>query len=289
MSKGISKIGRTFDKALNKTGVKKLYDKVVPSGVRNALSKTWQKVRKPVMVAAALYLTAGLGAAAMGGTSIAGGFSTVNAGIASAFGGGAAGGAAGSTVGGTAGASGVGVAGGASSGGLLSGAGANVGLGAAASSGVAGGATAATAGASVGAAAGGLIGAGSSAAGATAPKSVGFFGNIKAGNYMDAAAQGGKNVMSGAGKAWNAATGTTGSAMLTSSILQGVGANQQQKRQDRRDEEFRNRRTWYGMDGQGGHQDFSQGPGLLSGIQAPQMNQSTSLDDLIKSRKQGAA
>ncbi|RAK01600.1 hypothetical protein [Aliidiomarina maris] len=279
MSKGISKIGRAFDKVVKATGARAVYDKLVPSKIRKAVSNTWQKIRKPVMVAAAVYLTAGLGAAAIGGTSIAGGFSTVNAGIASAFGGGAAGGATGaaSTTGvgaASGGASGLGAS---ASGGLLSG-GATTG---------AAGATAATSASSVGAGAGGLLGAGSSAASTAAPKAMGFFGNIKAGNYAQAAVQGGQNVFGGMGKAWNAATANPGSAMLTASVLQGVGANQQQKRQDRRDEEFRNRRTWYGMDGQGGHQDFSQGPGLLSGIQAPQMNQSTSLDDLIKSRKQG--
>lgn len=282
MSKGISKIGRGLDKAWGATG-KKVYKAVVPSKIRKSVSKTWQKIRKPVMTAAAIYLTAGLGAAAIGGTSIAGGFATVNSGIAAAFGGGAAGGgaAAGSGSVGAAGGAGAGMAGSGSVGtGLLTSTG-----GIAGTTGAAGTVSGATAVASGGNAASGaaLTGATKTASASTP----GFFGHLKAGNYMQAAAQGGKNIVAGAGKAWNAATANTGSAMLTSGLLQGYSANQQQKRQDRRDEEFRNRRTWYGMDGQGGVADFSQGPGLLDGVQAPQLAQSTSLDDLIKSRKQG--
>lgn len=264
MSKAISKIGRTFDKVAKKTGVRRLYDKVVPSGVRRAVSKTWKKIRKPVIAAAAIYLTAGLATAAIGGTSIAGGFATVNSSIAGVFGGGGA--ATSSTGIGTGSGS---LAG--SSGGLL-----NTGAGTMTTS---GGLNAGmqTAGSQLGF---GLptantMGAGTQMTGmaSTNAASGGFFGGIKAG---------GEAVLGGAGKAWGLLTQNTGSALLASSALQGVGAHQQEKRADRKEQQARDQRSWYGLNGYGDNQDLGIGQ-----IQAPTLMPSTTLDDLIKRRRGG--
>lgn len=278
MSKVISKIGRTFDKVFEKTGVKKIYEKVVPSGIRNAISKTWKKIRKPVLTAAAIYLTAGMATAAVGGTSLAGGFATVNSSIAGVFTGGAGAGATNTVAAGTTGSAG------ATSGGLLANT-AGVATGATTTAGSAGtglitstGSIAGTAGATgtvsaaTTAATGGTV-AGASALPAATQSSGGFLGALKSG---------GKMAVNGAGKAWGAVTKNAGTALLTSSVLQGYGAHSQQKRQERLAEEERDRRSWYGMDGQGGNENLGIAP-----IQAPRLSESSTLDDLIKRRRGG--
>lgn len=263
MSKVTDTIGRATNSVLRRTGAKRLYDKVVPSGIRKAVSSTWRKVRKPVLTAAAIYFTAGVGAAAMGGTSLAGGFAAVNSGIAGAFGGGAAAtGTATATTGATT-----------SSAGLLSGATTGATTGATVASG---------AGAGAGMGAGAAAGAGTTMAAANTAASGGFFSAIKSGNYGQAAVQGAKNIGSGASKAWGAATANPGSAMLTGSILQGYGADRQQRREERLMNEARDRQTFWGMNNQGGQANLG-----IDQIQAPTMSQSTTLDDLIKRRREG--
>lgn len=286
MSKVVSKIGRTFDKVIKKTGVKKIYEKTVPSSIRRAVSKTWQKIRKPVLAAVAIYFTAGAAAAYIGGTSLAGGFATVNSGIASVFGGGAAAGGgttlnagmanASANIGASAG-SGLGTTG---TGLLQTGAtsaattGTTAVASTTASTGLSAGLTNAVGGNAFGLGTVNTAFAPVASTTTAAAKGSGFFASLQAGNYGQAAVTAGKNV-------WGAATQNAGSAMLASSVLQGVGANQQQKRQERLAQEARDRQSYYGMNNLGDQEDLS--VGLL---QAPTMVQSTSLDDLIRRRNE---
>lgn len=59
--------------------------KKIWKGVKKVASKVWDKIKKPVMIAAGLYLTAGLGASLMTG-SLASGFGSVNSAIGGFFG-----------------------------------------------------------------------------------------------------------------------------------------------------------------------------------------------------------
>lgn len=309
--------------------------KKIWKGVKKVASKVWDKIKKPVMVAAGLYLTAGLGASFMSG-SLASGFGSVNSAIGGFFGASGETAIAGETINSSV-ASGMAEAtanttltAGELAGGVSSGVGSTA--GSATVSGATGSATAAGMEASLAngftaeSLASAATGGGSTAAGSTAGGSLlgnaategtkqaahnlsmsadtlnksyqvadastkvasqpGFFESVKntASNVMDGNwAEAGGNaldaVSSGAGNVWNAATGTTGAAMITSGLLQGYSQYQASK-----DAEDRwNRRSYWGVNGYG---DRATTPESRTPLPRGAIA-TTTIDDLIRESRRG--
>lgn len=256
MSKGISKIGRAFDKVVKATGVKKIWEKTVPKGIRRAVSKTWKKIRKPLIAAAAIYLTAGLGMAAYGAAT---GASAGFAGSAS-YGFGAVNSA-------------IGIGGGAAATTTATGAGAGSGIASgitSASTGATTAAATATAG-STGTMAAGVTGAATGTAGSAATAGAG------------AGAGAGGGLLSKAASSVGGYLKTTGGGLLAASALQGAGGYAQQRSAQKREDELRANRTYWGMDG---HGNTAEQNNLWDSIQPPTLSQSTTLDDLIRRRRE---
>lgn len=305
--------------------------KKIWKGVKKVASKVWDKIKKPVMVAAGLYLTAGLGASFATG-SLASGFGSVNSAIGGFFGASGETAIAGETINSSV-ASGMAEAtanttltAGELAGGVSSGVGSTA--GSATVSGATGSATAAGMEASLAngfsaeSLASAATGSGSSTAGGSllgnaategtkqaaqnlsmsadtlnngyqvvdasskVASQPGFFESVKNtasnvidGNWAEAGGNALDAVSSGAGNVWNAATGTTGAAMLTSGLLQGYSQYESAKEAEDRWK----RRSYWGVDGYGNTASASerQAP-TPRGATAP-----TTIDDLIRQSRGG--